>query len=192
LWVIGLIIYNAFFGIYAHTLTFQFRLPSLKLAIPILIYSFATSLLEETLCRGLLLTAMVKAWGSTRRGLTAAAIFSGFVFASLHFFNLFIRPFPVVAMQVINMTIVGFLYAAIILSGRSIWPIVVHHWLVNASVNLQVSLYPVFEETTTGWAMYLLVMLPFVIIFSYLMKKVVLKDINENQNSSAYLCDPII
>ena len=75
--------------------------PAAGLTIAILFFTFATSLLEETMYRGLLLTAMVKAWGSTRKGLFAAAILSGFFWASLHFFNLLVRPFPLVALQVL-------------------------------------------------------------------------------------------
>jgi len=174
--VIGLIIYNAIFGVFAHTLSFRIGLPPIKLTIAILFFSSATSLVEETMYRGLLLTAMVKAWGSNPRGLYAAALLSGFTFASLHFLNLIIRPFPVVAMQVISMTMVGFVYAAIVLASRSIWPVIVFHWLVNASVNLQASLNPNFEETTTGWAIFTLVMLPIVIVGNSLMQKVVLKN----------------
>ena len=120
--------------------------------------------------RGLLLTAMVKAWGSARRGLFAAAVFSGLFFASTHFFNLLIRPFPVVALQVIGMTMVGFVYAAIALKGGSIWPLVIFHWMINASIGLQVIQLPNFEETTIVWVIFVLVMLPVVGVGIYLMR----------------------
>lgn len=121
--------------------------------------------------RGLLLTAMVKAWGSTRRGLLAAAVFSGLFFASTHFINLLIRPFPLVALQVFGMTMVGFGYAAIAIKGGSIWPVVIFHWMVNASIGLQAIQIPNFEETTIAWAIFVLVMLPIVGVGIYLMRK---------------------
>jgi len=83
--VIGFIIYNAIFGVFAQTFSFQIVLPPVELTIAILFYAFATRLLNETICQGLLLTAMVKAWGSTRTGIYAAAILSGLFFASQHF-----------------------------------------------------------------------------------------------------------
>ena len=72
---IGIAIYKAILSVYAFTGSIEFHLPTSGLTIAILFFTFATSLLEETIYRGLLLTAMVKAWGSTRKGLFAAAVF---------------------------------------------------------------------------------------------------------------------
>jgi membrane protease YdiL (CAAX protease family) len=174
-WMIVLMVYNLIFGIYAFTGSFRMGLPSVGLTLAILFFAIATSLLEETMYRGVLLTAMIKAWGSSRKGLFAAAIISGLFFASLHFFNLLIRPFPVVALQVLGMTMVGFVYAAIVMSGKSIWPVVVFHWVINASVSLQASQNPNFEETTTAWLIFTLVLLPIVMVAQSLLRKVTLE-----------------
>jgi len=174
LFVIPMIVYKIIFGIYAFTGSFQFSLPSLGLTFAVIFFAFTTSLVEETMYRGLLLTAMVKAWGSTRRGLFTAAFLSGFFWASLHFFNLLIRPFPVVALQVFGIMMVGFVYAAIVLSSGSIWPTIVFHWVINASVSLQAIQNPNFEETITAWTIFGLVVLPLVTVGFYLMFKVAL------------------
>jgi len=173
--VIVLMIFRAIIGIYAFTGSIQFGLLTVELTLAILFYTFATSLLEETMYRGLLLTAMVKAWGSTRRGLYAAAILSGLFWASLHFINLIIHPFPVVALQVLEITMAGFVYAAIVLSSRSIWPVIILHWVVNASVSLQAIQNPNFEETTTAWFIFNLAALPMVGVGIYLMQKLALR-----------------
>jgi membrane protease YdiL (CAAX protease family) len=112
-------------------------------------YALSTALLEESIARGLLLPAMRKAWGDTPKGLILSALISGFFWASLHFFNLLIRPFPVVFLQVISMTLVGFYYAIFTISGRSIWPAVVLHWAVNSALNLALNSNPNFQETIT-------------------------------------------
>jgi len=175
LFVIPLMIYKAVFGLYAFTGNFNFKLPEIELTLAILLFTFSTSLVEETLYRGLLLRAMVKAWASTRRGLMAAAILSGLFWSALHFINLMIRPFPVVALQVLETTISGFFYAAIVLSGRSIWPAIVFHWAINATINLQASQMANFEETISAWVILNLAALPLVIAGTNLLQKVKLK-----------------
>lgn len=169
--MLGLLVYKAFFSVYAFTGSFKMNLPPLNRALAILLFAFATSLLEESMYRGLLLTAMVKAWGSTRRGLLKAVMLSGLFWASLHFFNLIGNPFPVVALQVLSVTLSGFFYAATILFSGSIWPAIVFHMVVNASVTLQVVQNPSFEETTTAWLIYFLVSLPLVAAGFYLLRK---------------------
>jgi membrane protease YdiL (CAAX protease family) len=167
----GLVTYRAFFGIYAYTGSFHFELPAAELTLAILLYSFSTSLVEESMYRGLLLTAMLKAWGSTRKGLFAAATISGLFWGSTHFINLMIRPFPVVALQVLETVSAGFTYAAIALSGGSIWPVVMLHWGINAAINLQISQVPAFEETISTGVIFNLTALPMLIVGFILLRK---------------------
>jgi len=177
IWLIAgcLMIYNALLGAFAFTGNLWGGLPAMSLLLSVLFYAFATSLLEETMYRGLLMTAMVKAWGNTRKGLFVVAILSGFFFASLHFINLIIRPFPVVALQVLGMTMVGFVYASIVFSGRSIWPVIIFHSVVNAATGLQVIQNPNFEETTNAWFIFNLVVLPLFVLSLFLLRKVPLR-----------------
>ena len=172
--VIMLVIYRAIIGIYAFTASFQLMLPSIELTLAILFCTFATSLVEETMYRGLMLTSMVKAWGNTR-GLYAAAILSGLFWASMHLFNLIVHPFPLVALQVPETTVAGFVYAAIVLSSSSIWPVIMFHWLINATVKLQVSQMSIFDETVFTWVIFILVALPMMIVGHNLLRKVTLK-----------------
>jgi len=168
---IPMMVYNAVFAVYAFTSSINFGLPSFDVTLAVIFFTFTTSLLEETMYRGLVLTAMVRAWGSTRKGLVAAAIVSGLFWASLHLSNLIVRPFPLVALQVLGMAIPGFAYAAIVLSGRSIWPAIVFHWAVNLTVSLQAVQNPNFEETLPAWLIFNLVVLPMAVIGVYLIKK---------------------
>jgi len=169
---LAMMIYNAIFAVYAFTGSFKLGLPSRDLALAVISFTFTTSLLEETMYRGLVLTALVKAWGSTRKGLFATAIVSGLFWASLHLFNLGNNLFPVVALQVLGMAIPGFVYAAIVLSGRSIWPVIIFHWAVNLTVSLQIVQNPGFEEMQSTWLIFNLVVLPLVIVGIYLLRKV--------------------
>lgn len=173
-WLLAIVmmIYNAIFAIYAFTGSLKLGLPGIAMAMAVIFFTFTTSLLEETMYRGLVLTALVKAWGSTRKGLFTAAIVSGLFWASLHLFNLVVSPFPVVALQVAGMVIPGFVYAALVLYGRSIWPVITFHWMVNVMVTLQAVQNPNYEETLPAWLIFNLVVLPMVIVGVYLLRKV--------------------
>jgi membrane protease YdiL (CAAX protease family) len=182
-WLLAIVmmIYNAIFAVFAFTGSFKLGLPAIDLTLAVIFFTFTTSLLEETMYRGLVLTALVKAWGGTRKGLFAAAIISGLFWASTHLFNLLVRPFPVVALQVLGIAVPGFVYAAIVLSGRSIWPVVVFHWVVNLTVNLQAVQNPNFEETLPAWLIFNLIVLPMIGVSVYLLRNVSLMQTPETK-----------
>lgn len=159
-WAGALLLYKGLIALYAFTGSLRFPLPPLDLGAAILLTCLATGLLEEIMYRGLLLGAMVQAWGSSRRGLAAAALASSAFWASLHLFNLLLRPFPLVAFQVGETLLSGFVYAALLLAGGSIWPLVLLHGLFNAMVNLPASQIPGFEETTSAWLLMISAALP--------------------------------
>ena len=182
-WLLAIVmmVYNAIFAVYAFTGSFKLGLPSIDLTLAVIFFTFTTSLLEETMYRGLVLTALVKAWGSTRKGLFAVAIVSGLFWASLHLFNLVVSPFPIVALQVVGMAVPGFVYAALVLYGRSIWPVIIFHWVINGMVTLQAVQNPSFEETQPAWLIFNLVVLPMVIAGIYLLRKVPLTPTTDDE-----------
>jgi membrane protease YdiL (CAAX protease family) len=159
LMVIPLILYKVILDVFAFTGKFTFPFPSFAYSLGIIFFTFTTALLEESMYRGLLLTAMRKAWGGRHRGVILSALLSGFFFASTHLFNLLIRPFPVVLAQVLSLTLSGFYYAVFVIYGRSIWPAVLFHWATNATVNLALQNIPGFSETLEHWVIYTLVSL---------------------------------
>lgn len=173
IWRLALVMafYKAFCGMYAFTGSFQVTLP-VGSALGILIFTLSTALLEELMYRGLLLTALVKAWGGTRRGLFVAALVSGLFFGSLHLVNLVESPFPLVALQVLEATLSGFVYAGLVLAVGSLWPAILGHWMLNAGVSLAISQLPEFAETATAWLVLVLANLPLVWIAWYLLTRV--------------------
>ena len=180
--VIPLIIYKVILSVYVFTGSFTFQFPSLATSLAILAFSLATALLEESMYRGLLLTALRKARGSTHRSLILCAVVSGMFFASNHFVNLLIRPFPVVFFQVVSMTLVGFCYAIFAIYGGSIWPVVLFHWVTNAAVTLALNSIPNFEETLTHWAGYTLILIIPVLASFWLLKPI--RRIDERQTTT--------
>jgi len=170
--VLPLIAYKAILLVYAFFGKFHFGLPTLNITLAVLFFTFTTSLLEETMYRGLLLTSMVKAWGTTRKGLVAAAILSSVFWSSTHLINLVVQPSPTVFMQVLETMFSGIIYAAIVLYVRSIWPAILFHWMVNASVGLQVVQSPMFEDTISAWLIAITVTLSVIPVGIVLLRKV--------------------
>ncbi len=96
----------------------------------------ATGLIEETVFRGVILTAMLLAWGQTTSGIVKSFLLSSLLFGSLHLLNLGVREtVPVIANSVYT-CFTGALFAGVALRCRSIWPAVLLHGMSNALLSL--------------------------------------------------------
>jgi membrane protease YdiL (CAAX protease family) len=123
--------------------------------------ALTAGIVEEVVFRGAILYAFVRVWGNTRRGLFQSALLSALLFGGLHAVNaLFGKALPLALLQILNATLSAVLYAALVLKGGSVWPIVFWHAALNAVVNLQVAATPGFEETIPGNVMIVLFDLP--------------------------------
>jgi membrane protease YdiL (CAAX protease family) len=166
-----ILVYKLCSELYAFTGDFKIPFPNSPLAIANLIYALQTSLVEETIYRGLTLVAMVSVWGDTKRGQIKAVILSSVYFGVSHMFNILIRPFGVVLLQAIIATLPGILYAAIVLSRKSLWPAFVLHWLTNAAVNIKLIGNEGYQETITMWVIFALTLIPLMVFSAYLIWK---------------------
>lgn len=109
-------------------------------------------LLQEFVFRGLLLYAFVRLWGDTRLGLLKSVLLSALFFSLAHLLNLLTgRHYSLVLMLMLDTLISGVVYAALVLYGRSLWPVVALHASINATVNLRAWTIPGFEETMQMW-----------------------------------------
>jgi membrane protease YdiL (CAAX protease family) len=175
--MIPFLVYSIFVTVYAFTGDLRLEFPRELADTSAVTGNYLIgSLLEETIYRGLVLVAMVLAWGQTRKGLFKAAFFSAFLFSMLHFFNLMINPFLPTLIQAIGLTIPGFFYAAIVLKYKSIWPVVVFHWLTNLGLNLKVFGHLGFAATPEMWIWYLVLKLPLAIYAAYLLWNLPVED----------------
>jgi membrane protease YdiL (CAAX protease family) len=172
-WVIVIIIliYKIPLELYAFTGDFAIKFPNSPLAVANLVYSLQTSLVEETIFRALVLVAMISAWGETKNGQIKAVLLSSLFFGVLHMFNIFIRPFGVVLFQAIVVSLPGILYAALVLSRKSLWPAIVLHWLTNAAVNIKLVGNDAFQETISMWIIYAIILIPIVAYSIFLIWK---------------------
>jgi membrane protease YdiL (CAAX protease family) len=169
-WLIitGLIIFCALAKLIAFTGSITITFPNPELAAANLILAFSTGLVEEIMVRGLVLIAMILAWGSTRQGYLKAILFSSMLFGLAHLFNIMIRPIGVVVVQALILTMPGIFYATLVLACRSLWPAIVIHWLGNAAVNIKLISAGNYQETFMMWLIYAISLIPLMVVSAFL------------------------
>ena len=96
----------------------------------IVLYVFrnlAIGFCKEVMGRGVVLSVMLRKWGSTRRGIYRAVLASGGLFGLAHIFNLFVGRMPPLAnlTQIVYSFVFGVAFAACFLRNNSIWPVVI-------------------------------------------------------------------
>lgn len=172
-WLIVLIIvsYKIIAELYAFTGDIAVVFPNSPLAVANLVYPLQTSLVEETMVRALVLVAMISAWGDTKKGQIKAVMLSSVIFGVIHMFNIIARPIGVVLFQAIVVSLSGILYAAIVLSRKSLWPAIVLHWLTNAAVNIKLIGNEAYQETLTMWIIFAIALIPLMAYSAFLIWK---------------------
>jgi membrane protease YdiL (CAAX protease family) len=146
--------------LYAFTGDLSPAVASSPLGIARFLATLPGALLEELLYRALLLTAMLLAWGHTKRGVIRSFVLSSALFGATHLINLMVRPTGVVVLQAILVSLPGVLYDALLLKTRSLWPAILIHWLVNAAVNVKVVGLENYQETNAMWLWLALILIP--------------------------------
>lgn len=106
--------------------------PSKPLILFVLI-ALSTGFYEEILCRGLVLSAFLKKWGKTKKGIYIAVISASIVFGLFHLANLIMGRGTLleVCTQIIYSTFFGVFFAACFLRFGSIWPGIITHTLFD-------------------------------------------------------------
>ena len=166
--IAGLLVYSVLTQLYAFTGSLTIALPNPQLATANWVFAFSTALVEETMVRGLVLIAMIMAWGSTKGGQFKAILFSSLLFGLIHLFNLMVRPPGVVLVQALIVTLPGIFYAALVLTYRTLWPVIVIHWLGNAAVNIKLIGYENYQETFSMWILFGISLIPLLAYSAYL------------------------
>ena len=93
-------------------------------------------LFEEIAFRGVILYTFLHLWGDTHRGVLKSVFISSLLFGMGHLASIFTGNTVSGALfQTASSTITGVLYAALVLYGWSIWPVVIGHFLTDAIGN---------------------------------------------------------
>lgn len=149
--------------LYAFTGNMSFNFGSTEVLLSNMANYFAGAMVEEIMYRGIILTAMVLVWGSSRAGLAKALVVSSIMFGALHLLNLINTPVLEVLIQVVVVIIPGLFYAVLVQIGGSIWPAVLVHWLTNSVVNIQLSSMSDYEVQMSNWFISGLLLLPLLV-----------------------------
>ncbi len=150
---------SSFFG----RLTFDLPSPDhLPDALAALTNNLAIVLCEEIPFRGLILHALVRARGHTRRGLIGSALLSALLFAVLHILQVFTFQIslPSALLLIAETFIISIWWGALVISGKSIWPGAMVHFMFNTVVALQALSTPVLDAGPRAYASILLFSLP--------------------------------
>jgi membrane protease YdiL (CAAX protease family) len=135
--------------------------------------ALATGLIEEIPFRGLILYALLRHWGNTRRGTIVAVLYSSLLFGGIHVVHiLFGRPVPQAILVAVSATLTGIVYAALVLRLRTIWTAVALHGVTNAVVTMRALEMPGYAEPVSGLGLLIAFQLPLVAYGAYLIYKI--------------------
>ena len=171
LFVLPAMVYSLIAVQYAFFGGIDFDLPDPTHAASVALNMIVDGGLQEIVFRGVLLYALVRVWADTKRGVIMSVLISSVLFGGLHILNLFVagRALSVALLQIADTVISGTYYAALVLYGQSIWPVVLWHGLLNAIVSVRAISTPGFEETVSMWTLFVLSNLPLLIYGAYLL-----------------------
>jgi membrane protease YdiL (CAAX protease family) len=151
----------AFFGTLASDLGYLLRLPA---AWRTLLRHLVVGTVEEILFRGILLYALVRVWGTTRRGLFAAILTPALLFGSLHILQLTSgNSLPSTLLTILIGIFSGIWLGALVLRWGSIWPAVAIHAFSNAVVNVGALAVPGYVPPTSAFLLAAVLEVPFVL-----------------------------
>ena len=106
--------------------------------------------LEEFLCRGIILNLMLEKWGHTRGGIRKAVLLSSFIFGVTHLANLLVYPNSILSTiaQVFYSSFIGIYFACIYMRCKNLYAVAILHAFWNACMLLINILYlPAALET---------------------------------------------
>ena len=167
--VLATLVYSVFCGNYSLFGDFDIIFQPSVLAGLITLKSLSIGLLEETVFRGIILFTLITHWGRSLRALTKSVILSSLLFGSVHLLNIAAGKPPVdTAMQVLNSSLAGIFYAALVLWVGSIWPAIFFHGMVDAFPNIRILTIQNFQETLVGTLILGLLQIPLLILGLYL------------------------
>lgn len=126
-------------------------------------------LFEEIAFRGLILYALLCAWDNKRFGVLKSVLMSSLLFGIGHLATITTgNTLPGAIYQTMSTTISGILYAALVLYGRSIWPAVIGHFLVDSIGYGNLTYVPDYTQANL---LILLIQVPLLFLGLYLISR---------------------
>lgn len=141
----------SFYGKVAFDFSGLLRLPVSRTTV---LTNLAVGLSEEILFRGVVLYTFIHVWGHTKRGIIGSVLFVSLLFATLHIAQVFTGAISGSSMLLLTFetVIISIWWGALVLLGRSIWPAVMLHFVVNVAVALQGLTVPMVEPDILAYS----------------------------------------
>ena len=125
---------------------------------------------EETLFRGIVLYALARVWGSSKRGLMAAVVVQAMLFGVYHLLQSTVGvPLEVVLLVIVNCILSGLWWGALVVRWGSLWPVIVLHGMSNLAVQVKGLTSASIEPVAMGYIRGTLLELPLVIFAVWLL-----------------------
>lgn len=104
------------------------------LIILFILLNASVGFFEEILCRGMMLTVLLKKWGNTQKGIYLSVLISSFIFGLVHILNFIMgrSTLPFALTQMAYAMFFGVFFAACLLRTNSIWPAIITHAVFDA------------------------------------------------------------
>jgi hypothetical protein len=147
------------------------------------IFIISHAFLEEVAFRGLILYGFIGTWGSTNRGILKSVLVSSLFFGGMHIIYLAGEPFPVVLLRIVVASWLGVLFGALVLHGRSIYPAVFFHGILNVAGYLNLSSNAT-EATFSSSLLLSALMLPIAIFGFFLLRNLSQRSTQANMTFS--------
>lgn len=127
-------------------------------------------LFEETAFRGLILYAFLRSWEDERFGVLKSVLISSLLFGIAHLATVMTgNTLPGAIFQASSTVISGILYAALVLYGRSIWPAVIGHFLVDGIGYGNLTYLPDYTQANL---LIFIIQVPFLFLGLYLISRI--------------------
>jgi len=175
-WLIALIAFTYLIAAYSFAFFGDFSIdinPFISNASqPIIFRQIIVGIVEEILFRGVLLYALVRVWGGSRRGLFSAVLLSALLFGSIHLLQAFAgRSIGVALIAALESTVSGMWWGAFVILWGTMWPIAAIHAGSNAFVLIKGLNYPGLMFSYQEYSFAIILQLPLVVLSLYWLLK---------------------
>lgn len=125
---------------------------------------------EETLFRGIILYALVRVWGRSKRGIIVSVIVQAALFGVLHVLQVITGSSLTTALMVmLNSFLSAIWWGVMVLQWRSLWPVILFHSLSNISVLVKGIASAYIEPAVAAYGRATLLEMPLVVLGIWLL-----------------------
>jgi len=166
------LVFSSFYSFFGQ-ITFDFAtLFDTQEARAILLRQPITGFVEETIFRGIILYALYRVWGQTKRGVVAAVIVQAALFGALHSLQVLAGVTLETALSNILHTFVfGIWLGIMVINVGTIWPAIVLHALSNSFILIKGLNSPWIDPVSLGFIRATLFEIPLIFLGVYMFIK---------------------